>query len=38
MKTHGGWKLTSFEDGSCEWISPEGNIFKVAARSINEVA
>ena len=38
MKTHGGWELTSFEDGSCEWKSPEGNIFKVAARSINEVA
>ena len=38
MKTHGGWELTSFKDGSCEWKSPEGNIFKVAARSINEVA
>jgi len=38
MKTHGGWELASFEDGSCEWKSPEGNIFKVAARSINEVA
>ena len=38
MKTHGGWRLTSFEDGSCEWKSPEGNTFKVTARSINEVA
>ena len=38
MKTHGGWKLTSFEDGSCEWISPEGSTFKVEARRIDEVA
>ena len=38
MKTHGGWRLTSFEDGSCEWRSPEGNVFKVEARRIDEVA
>ena len=38
MKTHGGWKLTSFEDGSCQWISPEGSTFKVEARRIDEVA
>ena len=38
MKTHGGWKLVSFADGSCEWSSPTGNVFKVAARSVNEVA
>jgi Domain of unknown function (DUF222)/HNH endonuclease len=38
MKTHGGWELTSFEDGSCEWKSPEGNVVKVAPRSITEVA
>ena len=38
MKTHGGWKLKSFPDGSCEWKSPEGKIFKVSARSMNEVA
>jgi hypothetical protein len=38
MKTHGGWRLTSFEDGSCEWRSPEGKVFKVEARRIDEVA
>ena len=38
MKTHGGWKLVSYQDGSCEWSSPTGNVFKVAARSVNEVA
>jgi len=38
MKTHGGWKLISFEDGSCEWTSPEGKKFKVEARPIGEVA
>ena len=38
MKTHGGWKLVSYADGSCEWSSPTGNVFKVAARSVNEVA
>ena len=32
LKTHGGWKLKSFEDGSCEWISPEGKNFFVPAR------
>jgi hypothetical protein len=38
MKTHGGWKLISFEDGSCEWTSPEGKRFKVEARPVGEVA
>jgi hypothetical protein len=38
MKTHGGWKLISFENGSCEWISPEGKRFLVEARPIDEVA
>ena len=37
MKTHGGWKLISFEDGSCEWTSPEGKIFKVEARRIDAI-
>ena len=38
MKTHGGWKLISFEDGSCQWTSPEGKVFKVEVRRIDEVA
>lgn len=38
MKTHGGWNLISFEDGSCEWTSPEGKVFRVQARRIDEVA
>ena len=38
MKTHGGWSLTSFEDGSCQWSSPEGRIFTVEARRVDEVA
>jgi hypothetical protein len=37
MKTHGGWKLISFEDGSCEWTSPEGKVFHVEPRRIDEV-
>jgi len=38
MKTHGGWKLLSHADGSCEWTSPEGKVFRVDARRIDEVA
>ena len=38
MKTHGGWKLISFADGSCEWISPEGKRILVEARPVDEVA
>lgn len=38
MKTHGGWKLKSNSDGSCEWISPLGRKYFVPARSVNEVA
>jgi len=38
MKTHGGWKLLSHPDGSCEWTSPEGKQFRVEARRIDEVA
>ena len=38
MKTHGGWKLLSHPDGSCDWTSPEGKQFRVEARRIDEVA
>ena len=38
LKTHGGWKLISHKDGSCEWISPLGKKYLVPARSINDVA
>ena len=38
MKTTGGWKLDSFEDGSCRWTSPAGKTFTVAARAIHDVA
>lgn len=38
MKTHGGWKLTSNSDGSCEWISPLGRKYFVPPRPVNEVA
>lgn len=38
LKTHGGWKLESFEDGSCEWTSPLGKKRFVPARPMNEVA
>lgn len=33
MKTHGGWKVESFEDGSCTWTSPFGKTFHTPARS-----
>ena len=38
MKTVGGWNLESFSDGSCRWTSPDGKVFDVASRSVNEVA
>jgi len=38
MKTHGGWRLNSNADGSCEWISPLGKKYFVPARPVNEVA
>ena len=38
MKTHGGWKLLSHPDGSCDWTSPEGIQFRGEARRIDEVA
>ena len=37
MKTHGGWKLLSGADGSCEWTSPDGQKFRVEARRIDEL-
>tara|TARA_B110000503_G_scaffold143617_1_gene246353 strand:- start:8505 stop:9830 length:1326 start_codon:yes stop_codon:yes gene_type:complete len=36
LKTHGGWKIESFPDGSCTWISPLGKEFFTPARSIHE--
>jgi hypothetical protein len=36
MKTHGGWKLQSFPDGSCEWSSPAGKNYFVPARQMDE--
>jgi len=38
MKTHGGWGLRSFEDGACEWTSPQGKVFRIAARRVDELA
>lgn len=38
LKTHGGWKLDSYEDGSCTWFSPNGKEFFVPARPIDERA
>ena len=34
MKTHGGWNLTSNEDGSCNWESPDGHRYFVPARPV----
>ena len=38
MKTHDGWNLESFADGSCKWTSPAGKEFFVPARPIHESA
>ena len=38
MKTHGGWRVKSFADGSCEWSSPRGKKFKVQVRPVGRVA
>jgi hypothetical protein len=38
LKTHGGWKLESFADGSCEWTSPLGKKRFVPARPMGDVA
>ncbi len=36
LKTHYGWKVESFADGSCMWRSPAGKEFFTPARSVNE--
>jgi hypothetical protein len=36
LKTHDGWKIESFSDGSCTWTSPLGKQFFTPARSIHE--
>ena len=36
MKTHDGWKVESYPDGSCTWTSPLGKQFFTPARSIGE--
>jgi hypothetical protein len=36
MKTHDGWTVESFPDGSCAWRSPLGKEFFTPARSMNE--
>jgi hypothetical protein len=38
LKTHGGWKLSSNEDGSCTWTSPNGKNLFVPARPLDENA
>lgn len=35
LKTHGGWKIESFSDGSCTWTSPTGKSFFSPARPID---
>ena len=36
LKTHYGWKIESFADGSCIWRSPAGKEYFTPARSANE--
>jgi hypothetical protein len=36
LKTHDGWSIKSFPDGSCTWISPLGKEFFTPARPANE--
>ena len=36
LKTHGGWKLQSNVDGSCNWTSPEGKSYTVPSRDVLE--
>jgi hypothetical protein len=38
MKTHDGWKLESFADGSCQWTTPNGKEIFVPARPVHESA
>jgi hypothetical protein len=37
LKTHHGWKVESYEDGSCLWKSPAGKEFFTPARSLNDL-
>jgi hypothetical protein len=36
LKTHHGWQIESFPDGSCMWRSPFGKEFFTPARSAND--
>jgi hypothetical protein len=36
MKTHGGWSVESFSDGSCLWKSPAGKEFFSPARAVGD--
>ena len=36
LKTHHGWRVESYADGSCLWKSPAGKEFFTPARSIND--
>jgi hypothetical protein len=36
LKTHYGWQVESFSDGSCRWRSPAGKEFFTPARSVNQ--
>lgn len=36
LKTHDGWEITSYPDGSCTWRSPLGKEYFTPTRSINE--
>ena len=38
LKTHDGWKIQSYADGSCMWTSPLGKEFFTPTRSIHEPA
>jgi hypothetical protein len=36
LKTHDGWKIESFPDGSCTWTSPLGKQYFTPARPLHE--
>lgn len=36
LKTHHGWKVESYADGSCLWRSPAGKEFFTPARAVSE--
>jgi hypothetical protein len=38
LKTHGGWSLESYADGSCKWINQNGEEFFVPARPFSQAA